>query len=108
MSAGLHPPAQHISECWNSAEFFANKLLKDFRGVDDRQVAWAKQLKVGGYLQAARAHGCASGCRLPACLAQCATCNCVTCKTTNCLLDLIDSGLFSDQVHHAQDNQLCF
>lgn len=45
--AGLHPPAQHISECWNAAEFFANKLLKDFRGVDDRQVAWSKQLKVG-------------------------------------------------------------
>lgn len=45
--AGLHPPAQHIAECWNSAEFFANKLLKDFRGVDDRQVAWAKGLKVG-------------------------------------------------------------
>lgn len=48
VSAGQHPPAQHISECWNSAEFFSNKLLKDFRGVDDRQVAWAKQLKVGG------------------------------------------------------------
>lgn len=44
-NCGLHPPAQHISECWNSAEFFSNKLLKDFRGVDDRQVAWAKQLK---------------------------------------------------------------
>jgi hypothetical protein len=40
-------PAQHISECWNSAEFFVNKLLKDFRGVDDRQVAWARSLKVG-------------------------------------------------------------
>jgi len=43
----MHPPAQHIAESWNSAEFFANKLLKDFRGVDDRQVAWAKALKVG-------------------------------------------------------------
>jgi hypothetical protein len=45
-SSGLHPPAQHIAETWNSAEFYANKLLKDFRGVDDRQVAWARGLKV--------------------------------------------------------------
>ena len=44
--SGMHPPAQHVAECWNSAEFFANKLMKDFRGVDDRQVAWAKALKV--------------------------------------------------------------
>lgn len=44
--AGMHAPGQHISECWNAAEFFANKLLKEFRGVDENQVNWVKALKV--------------------------------------------------------------
>lgn len=40
-------PGQHISDSWNSAEFYANKLLKEFRGVDENQVNWVKALKVG-------------------------------------------------------------
>lgn len=44
--AGMHAPGQHISENWNSAEFYANKLLKEFRGVDENQVNWVKALKV--------------------------------------------------------------
>eukprot|EP00878_Enallax_costatus_P031269 GHUV01034183.1.p1 GENE.GHUV01034183.1~~GHUV01034183.1.p1 ORF type:complete len:432 (+),score=154.97 GHUV01034183.1:2250-3545(+) len=44
-SCGMHTPAQHISESWNSAEFYANKLLKEFRGVDENQVNWVKGLK---------------------------------------------------------------
>ena len=44
---GMHTPAQHISESWNSAEFYANKLLKEIRGVDENQVNWVKALKVG-------------------------------------------------------------
>jgi adenylyl cyclase-associated protein len=39
-------PAQHVAESWNSAEFFANKLLREFRGVNEAQVAWVQALKV--------------------------------------------------------------
>lgn len=46
----MHPPAQHLGESWNSAEFYSNKLFKDFRGVDERQIKWAKAAKVGGRL----------------------------------------------------------
>jgi len=43
---GMHVPPQHIGECWNAAEFFANKLFKELRGVIDSTVAWVKALKV--------------------------------------------------------------
>lgn len=49
--AGMPVPAQHITESWNSAEFFANKLLREFRGVDEAQVAWVQALKVSLHLQ---------------------------------------------------------
>jgi adenylyl cyclase-associated protein len=39
-------PGQHVAESWNSAEFFANKLLREFRGVNEAQVAWVQALKV--------------------------------------------------------------
>lgn len=42
----MHAPAQHIAECWNAAEFFSMKLLKEFRGVEEGQVAWVKAIKV--------------------------------------------------------------
>lgn len=45
-STGLPQPAQHVAESWNAAEFFANKLLREFRGVDEAQVAWVQALKV--------------------------------------------------------------
>uniref|UniRef100_A0A383VPJ4 C-CAP/cofactor C-like domain-containing protein n=1 Tax=Tetradesmus obliquus TaxID=3088 RepID=A0A383VPJ4_TETOB len=44
-SCGLPQPAQHVAESWNAAEFFANKLLREFRGVDEAQVAWVQALK---------------------------------------------------------------
>lgn len=53
----MHPPVQHVAESWNSAEFFANKLFKEYRGVDDRQVAWAKGLKVRGGQRGRRLRG---------------------------------------------------
>jgi adenylyl cyclase-associated protein len=46
LAAGLALPAQHVAESWNSAEFFANKLLREFRGVNEAQVAWVQALKV--------------------------------------------------------------
>ncbi len=34
-----------VQESWNSAEFFANKLLMQHRGKDDNQVQWVSTLK---------------------------------------------------------------
>jgi hypothetical protein len=42
----MHAPPQHVGECWNAAEFFANKLFKELKGVDESTVAWVKALKV--------------------------------------------------------------
>ncbi|GLC36585.1 hypothetical protein PLESTB_000164600 [Pleodorina starrii] len=42
---GMSAPRQHVADCWQSAEFFANKLLMEFRGKDDNQVAWVRGLK---------------------------------------------------------------
>ena len=39
-------PAQHINDAWSSAEFYANKLLMQYRGVDETQVEWVKGIKV--------------------------------------------------------------
>lgn len=41
-------PAQHVRDSWAAAEFYANKLLMQYRGVDEAQVAWVKALKVTG------------------------------------------------------------
>ncbi len=38
-------PAQHIDEAWQSAEFYANKILTEFRNKEPRHVTWVKQLK---------------------------------------------------------------
>ncbi|KAG2432042.1 hypothetical protein HYH02_013112 [Chlamydomonas schloesseri] len=42
---GMPPPRQHVADSWQSAEFFSNKLLMEFRGKDDNQVAWVRGLK---------------------------------------------------------------
>ncbi|EFJ51526.1 regulator of actin cytoskelton capa [Volvox carteri f. nagariensis] len=43
---GISPPRQHVADSWQSAEFYSNKLLMEFRGKDDNQVAWVRALKV--------------------------------------------------------------
>lgn len=41
----MNPPSQHIDEAWQSAEFYANKILTEFRNKEPRHVTWVKQLK---------------------------------------------------------------
>jgi len=43
--AGMSLPAQHVEEAWQSAEFWGNKVLMEFRGTDAAHVTWVKQLK---------------------------------------------------------------
>lgn len=38
-------PAQHIEEAWQSAEFYANKILMEYRSKEPKHVIWVKQLK---------------------------------------------------------------
>lgn len=38
-------PAPMVDESWQSAEFYANKVLREMKGVDDKQVEWVKMLK---------------------------------------------------------------
>jgi hypothetical protein len=53
-------PAQHISDSWNSAEFYANKLMMALKGKDEAQIAWLKAIKVGclGFSRALGGSGC--------------------------------------------------
>ncbi|GBF94818.1 hypothetical protein Rsub_07990 [Raphidocelis subcapitata] len=44
-SCGMPPPPQHIADSWNSAEFYANKLMMAFKGKDEAQMAWVKGVK---------------------------------------------------------------
>ena len=46
-SCGMSLPAKTVEEAWNSAEFFANKLLKLYRPKPDgsHHVAWLGALK---------------------------------------------------------------
>lgn len=44
-NCGLSLPAQHVDESWQSAEFFANKVMMEFRNSDSRHVDWVKALK---------------------------------------------------------------
>lgn len=39
-------PRQHVAESWQASEFYANKVLMEWRGKDDNQVAWVKGVKV--------------------------------------------------------------
>ncbi|KAL3136825.1 hypothetical protein ABBQ38_005537 [Trebouxia sp. C0009 RCD-2024] len=44
-NCGVSLPAQHVEESWQSAEFFANKVMMEFRNSDSRHVDWVKALK---------------------------------------------------------------
>ena len=39
----MSAPAKHVEESWQSAEFFANKVLMEHRGTP--HVAWVRALK---------------------------------------------------------------
>lgn len=42
---GLSLPAVHVEEIWQSAEFFNNKVLVEYKSKDSNHVEWAKTLK---------------------------------------------------------------
>eukprot|EP00891_Asterochloris_glomerata_P007916 jgi/Astpho2/7916/Aster-06394 len=42
---GISLPAQQVEESWNSAQFWANKVLTEFRSKDPQHVEWVKALK---------------------------------------------------------------
>ena len=43
--SGAPLPGTSCDEAWQSAEFWVNKVLMEFRGKDDKQVAWVTALK---------------------------------------------------------------
>eukprot|EP00959_Pyramimonas_sp_CCMP1952_P215831 4514450-Pyramimonas_sp.AAC.1 len=47
-TAGMSMPMPHVDESWQSGEFYANKILREKKGVDDRHVEWVKEVKVLG------------------------------------------------------------
>lgn len=58
---GMNMPVKSVEEAWNSAEFFANKILKQYRGSDNNQVDWIKALKVSTAIKiGSRAQSCVS------------------------------------------------
>lgn len=42
---GMSFPAAHVEECWQSAEFYNNKVLVEHRNKDANHVEWAKAMK---------------------------------------------------------------
>ena len=42
----MSAPAQFVADSWQSAEFYGNKIMMEFKGKDDVQLAWVKALKV--------------------------------------------------------------
>ncbi|GAX75045.1 hypothetical protein CEUSTIGMA_g2489.t1 [Chlamydomonas eustigma] len=44
-SCGLAPPPQHVLDSWQSAEFYATKVMTEFRSKDVAHVNWVKGLK---------------------------------------------------------------
>ncbi|XP_022746914.1 cyclase-associated protein 1-like isoform X1 [Durio zibethinus] len=42
---GMSMPIAHVEESWQSAEFYSNKVLVEFRNKDPNHVEWAKALK---------------------------------------------------------------
>ncbi|KAI3509578.1 hypothetical protein L1887_24956 [Cichorium endivia] len=42
---GMSMPIGHVEECWQSAEFYNNKVLVEYRNKDQEHVEWAKALK---------------------------------------------------------------
>ena len=45
LDAEMSLPTQHIEEAWQSAEFYANKVLMEFRNTEPAHVNWIKNLK---------------------------------------------------------------
>ena len=43
--SGMPLPGTQVDEAWSSAEFWTNKVLTQYRGKDDRHVAWVTALK---------------------------------------------------------------
>ncbi len=54
LGAGIPPPPQHVADSWQSADFYANKLLMESRagtappGAAEAAIAWVKAFKVRG------------------------------------------------------------
>ncbi|KAJ0834597.1 putative cyclase-associated protein CAP/septum formation inhibitor MinC [Helianthus annuus] len=44
-NCGMSMPIAHVEECWQSAEFYSNKVLVEFKNKDPSHVEWAKALK---------------------------------------------------------------
>ncbi|CAI9294692.1 unnamed protein product [Lactuca saligna] len=42
---GMSMPIGHVEECWQSAEFYNNKVLVEYKNKDPYHVEWAKALK---------------------------------------------------------------
>ncbi|KAK1423877.1 hypothetical protein QVD17_19186 [Tagetes erecta] len=42
---GMSMPIAHVEECWQSAEFYSNKVLVEYKNKDSNHVEWAKALK---------------------------------------------------------------
>ncbi|KAK9056745.1 hypothetical protein SSX86_024108 [Deinandra increscens subsp. villosa] len=42
---GMSMPIAHVEQCWQSAEFYSNKVLVEYRTKDPNHVEWAKALK---------------------------------------------------------------
>eukprot|EP00897_Mesotaenium_endlicherianum_P004116 jgi/Mesen1/3732/ME000203S02821 len=42
---GMSLPAAHVEESWDSAQFFANKVLVEYKSKDPSHVEWVKALK---------------------------------------------------------------
>ncbi|KAL8205244.1 hypothetical protein R6Q57_008795 [Mikania cordata] len=44
-NCGMSMPIAHVEECWQSAEFYNNKVLVEYKNKDSSHVEWAKALK---------------------------------------------------------------
>ncbi|KAI3769777.1 hypothetical protein L6452_00890 [Arctium lappa] len=44
-NCGMSMPIAHVEECWQSAEFYSNKVLIEYRNKDPDHVEWVKALK---------------------------------------------------------------
>nr|XP_043622057.1 cyclase-associated protein 1-like isoform X2 [Erigeron canadensis] len=42
---GMSMPIGHVEECWQSAEFYSNKVLVEYKNKEQDHIEWAKALK---------------------------------------------------------------
>ncbi|XP_071698174.1 cyclase-associated protein 1-like [Rutidosis leptorrhynchoides] len=42
---GMSMPIKHVEDCWQSAEFYSNKVLVEYKNKDAAHVEWVKALK---------------------------------------------------------------